>query len=247
MNIDLNCDMGEGCENDAELMAFVSSVNIACGYHAGDGETMRRTADLAVKNGLAIGAHPSYRDRDNFGRSDMDLPPDEIYQIVTEQIGVLSEIVIAAGGKLAHVKPHGALYNRSARDITVAKAIAAAVRDFDSSLILFGLAGSVSLQEAEKLGLGCASESFMDRTYQADGSLTPRTQPNALIASSEIAAVQAASMIFEKVVISTDGSPVPLEVDTICIHGDSPNAVDFAKAVREELNRRGIVVKAVTK
>src|SRR5258708_1504031 len=177
MHIDINCDMGEGVGNDAEIMSFISSANIACGFHAGDEETMKQTIELCIENNVAIGAHPSFYDRKNFGRTDMHLSADEIYDITILQLRAIDKISNKQGEKLSHVKPHGALYNMSAKSQEIAAVIAKAVKDFDEELILFGLSGSYSIMQAKALDLKTASEAFADRTYQDDGSLTPRSQP----------------------------------------------------------------------
>lgn len=243
--IDINCDMGEGCPNDAELMDYVSSVNIACGAHAGNAEIMLRTVEYAVDKGVAIGAHPGYPDRKNFGRFALEMSHSEIYDLVTHQFNTLKQIADDAGGEIKHIKPHGALYNQSARDGNIAAAIAQAVFDIDPKLILFGLSGSVSILEAEKLGLITASEVFADRTYQSDGSLTPRTQTNALIHDTNIAIAQVLQMINEGAVTGTDDSVIPITADTICIHGDGDNALEFAIAVRQSLTAANINVAAI--
>lgn len=244
LSVDLNCDMGEGYPNDAALMDYVSSVNIACGFHAGDDATMRTTVKAAIEKGVAIGAHPSYPDRENFGRTAMSLAPDEIREIVTEQIQILQAVCDADGGKLTHVKPHGALYNHSAKDPAIAAAIARAVRDHDPKLILFGLSGSVSIGEAQKIGLQTASEAFADRTYRSDGSLTPRSEANALIIDTVVAAEQAFRMISNGCVIAAGGELVAIEADTICIHGDGEHALDFAAAIHKKLTENGVRIKA---
>ncbi|MEP6946027.1 MAG: 5-oxoprolinase subunit PxpA [Acidobacteriota bacterium] len=233
--VDLNCDMGEGCLNDAELMEFVTSVNIACGSHAGDAETMRATVELAKAKNIAIGSHPSFPDRVNFGRSIMSLQPSEIYTAVRQQTLTLMNVCEDARTVLDHVKPHGALYNLSARDRATAAAIAASVRDVDASLILFGLAGSLSISEAERAGLRTASEAFADRTYQPDGSLTPRDHDDALITGAADAAAQALSIVWDRRAFATDGAKVAIMADTICIHGDGPNAVDLARTIHDTL------------
>ena len=231
-SVDLNCDMGEGCGNDAELMPYVSSANIACGFHAGDAVTMRQTAELAHSHGVVIGAHPGYRDLENFGRTPMNLPAREVFDIVVEQVAAMSDVCRNIDAKLNHVKPHGALYNQAAKDPELAAAIVEAVKSFDDGLIFYGLSGSVMISAAEKVGLRTASEVFADRTYQSDGSLTPRTLSNALIDDAEIAAKQVVEMVNSGSVIATNGSVVPIKADTICIHGDGKYAVNFAIAVR---------------
>ncbi len=234
--------MGEGCGNDAELMKLISSTNIACGFHAGDRATMTDTVELAVVHNVAIGAHPGYQDLKNFGRTPMSLPPKEVFAIVVEQIDELRKICADRGAVLHHVKPHGALYNQAAKDRELAAAIAEAVASIDRGLILYGLSGSTLISEAESAGLKTASEVFADRTYQGDGSLTPRTQSDALITDSEASAAQALRMIRSGTVTSTTGEIVPIKADTLCIHGDGEHAVEFAKAIREALAITGVSV-----
>ncbi len=245
LTIDLNCDLGEGCGDDAELMRFVSSTNIACGYHAGDRDTMRRTIDLALEYGVAIGAHPGYLDRENFGRTAMELPLDEIRKLVTDQVVALKEIADAAGATVSHVKPHGALYNQAARDRELAGAIADAVAAIDPRLILFGLSGSFSISAGKARGLQTASEVFADRTYQSDASLTPRSDPNALIEETDVAITQVLNMIKYGRVRSTDGVMVKITAETACLHGDGEQAVEFARALNAKLAEEGIAIKAL--
>ena len=235
--VDINCDLGEGCDNDAELMHFISSANIACGYHAGDRETMKRTVELAMVNGVAIGAHPGYLDRDNFGRTTMSLSSHELIDLVTEQLHAMRAVCDSMGAKLYHVKPHGAMYNQAAKDREMAASIAEAVRAFDRELVLYGLSGSFLISEAETAGLKTASEVFADRTYQADGTLTPRSQPGALIADVQQAIDQVMQMVETQTVIAMTGEIVPIRAETICIHGDGEHAVEFARAIHEALTR----------
>jgi UPF0271 protein len=248
--IDLNCDMGESfgawkMGNDEALMEIISSANIACGFHAGDASIMRKTARLAIQKNVAIGAHPAYQDLQGFGRRNMQLSPQEVYDICVYQIGAMFGTVRALGGKLHHVKPHGALYNMAAKDPNLAKAIAEATKAIHPNLILYGLSGSHLISEAEKIGLQTASEVFADRTYQNDGNLTPRTQPNAMIENTQEAVNQVIMMIEKQCVISTDGSEVPLKADTVCIHGDGTYAVEFAEELRRELIVRNIIIKTI--
>jgi 5-oxoprolinase (ATP-hydrolysing) subunit A len=231
MKPDINCDIGEGIGNDELIMPFISSANIACGYHAGDAATMWQTVEAVVKHKILIGAHPSFLDRKNFGRTEMDLDKEEIYDLVTQQLIILNEITSELDTKLHHVKPHGALYNMSARDALLANTIAKAVKDFDTSLILFGLSGSHSISEAKAIGLQTASEVFADRTYQDDGSLTPRSQPNALIEDTDKVVQQILQMIKEGKVTTVSGKIIPIVAETICIHGDGKQAVQFAKNI----------------
>ena len=231
MRPDINCDMGEGIGNDELIIPFINSANIACGYHAGDAVTMQQTVELCVKYNVAIGAHPSFFDRTNFGRIEINIDSAEVYDLISQQLFVLNEIVTGFDIKLHHVKPHGALYNMSAGDAELANTIARAVKDFDASLILFGLSGSQSIIEAKVIQLNTASEVFADRTYQDDGSLTPRSQPNALIEDTDKAIQQVLQMIKEGTVTTISGKIIPIVAETICIHGDGKHAVEFAKAI----------------
>ena len=223
--------MGEGIGNDELIIPFINSANIACGYHAGDAVTMQQTVELCVKYNVAIGAHPSFFDRTNFGRIEINIDSAEVYDLISQQLFVLNEIVTGFDIKLHHVKPHGALYNMSAGDAELANTIARAVKDFDASLILFGLSGSQSIIEAKVIQLNTASEVFADRTYQDDGSLTPRSQPNALIEDTDKAIQQVLQMIKEGTVTTISGKIIPIVAETICIHGDGKHAVEFAKAI----------------
>lgn len=244
MNPDINCDMGEGIGNDELIMPFITSANIACGYHAGDPETMWKTVELAIKHSVMIGAHPSFLDRNNFGRSEMNLDKGEVYGLVIQQLVILKEIVTGLDAKLHHVKPHGALYNMSAKDAALANCISKAVKDFDASLILFGLSGSHSISEAKAIGLATASEVFADRIYQDDGSLTPRSQPKALIEDADKAVQQVLQMIKEGTVTTVSGKTIPIVAETICIHGDGEHAVEFAKAIHESLVKNSILISS---
>ena len=245
-SIDLNCDLGEGYGNDAELMPLISSANIACGYHAGDADTMKRTVELALKHNVAIGAHPGYADRDNFGRTPLNLHAAEVTDIVSNQIAALSRIAQAAGSRLKHVKPHGALYNQSAKDPELAAVIAKAVKQVEAKLVLFGLSGSHSISEAERIGLRTASEVFADRTYQNDGTLTPRTDAHAMISDEYIAVEQVLDMIKYGRVRSTDAIMIRIIADTVCIHGDGVRAVEFASLMRRKFDEYEISVRAFT-
>lgn len=242
---DLNCDMGEGAGNDAALMPFISSANIACGFHAGDPATMRRTVALAKTHGVAIGAHPSFPDRENFGRAEMQCSAQQVYEWTKEQIALLNEVAVQEGVSLHHVKPHGALYNMAARDASLAAAIARAISDTDRGLILYGLSGSQLISEGKAAGLKTASEVFADRTYQNDGSLTPRKLPNALIATVEAAIGQALQMVLHKEVVPVNGKAISLAAETICIHGDGMHAVAFAKQINHSFQQHHIVIKAL--
>lgn len=234
---DLNCDMGEGMGNDEAIMPFITSANIACGFHAGNGNIIRHTLSLALQHGVHIGAHPSFRDKENFGRKEMHPGHDKLYAIVLEQLIKIDLIAKEKGATLHHVKPHGALYNMAARDAEMASTIADAVKDFNEELILYGLSNSFLISEAKALGLKTASEVFADRTYQNDGSLTPRSQPNALIEDDEQCMRQVLQMIQQGTVTTTSGSVLPIVADTICIHGDGKHAVRFAKKIHEALKQ----------
>ena len=244
MFIDLNADLGEGAGNDEALLALVSSANIACGWHAGDAKTMRECVRWAIANGVAIGAHPSFPDRENFGRSTMQLPPEEIYAGVLYQIGALAAIVKGEGGQLSHVKPHGQLYNQAAQDPVLADAIVDAVRRFDPNLKFFGLAGSLMISAAERAGLQAVEEVFADRGYMPDGSLVPRSQPGALIEDEERSLAQTLSMVREHKVTAIDGSSVAVNAQSVCLHGDGAHALAFARRIRERLTAEGIAIKA---
>jgi UPF0271 protein len=260
--IDLNCDMGEGMETDAAIFPFISSANIACGGHAGDADTMRRTVELALVHGVAIGAHPSYPDRTGFGRADIlgvSLRPEDLAKLLFEQLHRLQSICREFGLRLRHVKPHGALYNRAARDVSVAELVVQAITDLDPSLFLYGLSGSVMEPVATAAGLAFVSEVFADRAYMPDGSLMPRTQPGALITDGELAVAQVLRMVREGYVIAggpaaasagSDGSGdpqardgalrVPIRAETVCLHGDGAHAVEFAALIHGALTAEGV-------
>ncbi len=226
--------------DDAALMDYVSSVNIACGFHAGDATVIRKTVETAINKDVYIGAHPSFPDLQGFGRREMRLSATEIFDLVLYQVSALKGVCEAFGGKLHHVKPHGALYNQAAKDAEIAKAIAEAVKITDKNLIFYGLSGSFLISEAEKLGLRTASEVFADRTYQPDGTLTPRNQQNALIKDSNQAIAQVLKMIFDQKVTATNGEKIALKAETVCIHGDGAHSLEFAKKINAELTKCGI-------
>jgi UPF0271 protein len=247
--IDLNCDMGEGfgayaMANDEQLMDHITSANIACGYHAGDPAIMQRTVRLAIEKGVAIGAHPGLPDLQGFGRREMKITESEAYQMCLYQIGALSAFVKAANGVLNHIKPHGALYNMAARDPGLAKAIAAAIGDFDPKLKLYALAGSQMISAAKALGLETVSEVFADRTYQDDGSLTPRSAPNSLIIEETKSIEQVLMMVKESKVLSLNNKRVSIVAETICLHSDGAHALAFAEKIAQVLNTNGITVEA---
>lgn len=246
--IDLNCDMGESygawpMGNDDAVLGYVSSANIACGLHGGDPATMRKTVAAALARQVALGAHPGLPDLVGFGRRTMQITPQEAYDMVVYQIGALAGVAATQGARLHHVKAHGALYNMAAKDAELARAICQAVRDVDSGLVLYGLAGSHLVRAAQGLGLRSASEVFADRTYQDDGSLTPRSRADAMIEDLDAAVAQVLRMVREGVVRSVDGHDVPVQADTLCLHGDQPNAVVFAKGISQALRDAGIAVR----
>lgn len=247
--IDLNCDMGEAFGNytmpdDEKLMDYISSANIACGFHAGDFSVMQRTVQMAARKGVAIGAHPGLPDLQGFGRREVKLSPAEAYQITLYQIGALHGFVKAADARLNHVKLHGALYNMAAKDAELAKATAQAVADFDASLTLYALSGSEMIKAAQNLGLKTTSEVFADRTYQDDGSLTPRSHPNALIGDEDEALQQVLAMVMSQQVTSVNQHKIHIQAGTLCLHGDGAHALKFAKLVSEKLKAENILVKA---
>ncbi|CQJ48960.1 5-oxoprolinase subunit PxpA [Yersinia rohdei] len=244
MNVDLNADLGEGCANDQALLQLVSSANIACGFHAGDAQTMRQSVRWAIEYGVAIGAHPSFPDRENFGRTAMQLPPETVYAQVVYQLGALAAIVKAEGGVMQHVKPHGMLYNQAARDPQLADAIAQAIKAVDPSLRLVGLAGSELIRAGERAGLATRQEVFADRRYQPDGTLVPRNQSDGLIESDELALSQTLAMVLRHQVQANDGSWVAVQADTVCVHGDGAHALAFARRLRDSFQQENIKVTA---
>lgn len=243
--IDLNADVGEGVGRELELIPLLSSANVACGLHAGDDETMRATVRLARTHGVAVGAHPSFPDRGGFGRREMTLPARDVEECVAAQIRRLRDIAGAEGVRLQHVKPHGALYNMAARDAALAAAIARATAAIDSTLILVGLAGSALLDEAARLGLRTAGEAFADRAYRADGTLLPRSEPGSVIHDGSAVAARALALVREHAVVAADGSRVPIHAETICVHGDTPDAAGLAARIRQTLLDSGVELKAI--
>jgi 5-oxoprolinase (ATP-hydrolysing) subunit A len=242
LTTDINCDMGEGIGNDAQLMPFISSANIACGYHAGSAATMQQTVQLSIRHRVAIGAHPSYNDRANFGRSNINLPPDEVYDIVCRQIKTLAAVCNSNNAPLHHVKPHGALYNTAAKDLPTAQAIARAVKDCGAGLILYGLPGTCMQLAATEAGIVFAGEAFADRSYQPDGTLTPRQQPGALISNTADVVKQALQLVQTKTVTAITGQVISADAATICIHGDGEHALEFAQAIHSAFSNAGIII-----
>jgi UPF0271 protein len=244
--VDFNCDLGEG-DDDAALMPYLSSASIACGWHAGDAPTMRRAVALCLQHGVAIGAHPSWPDREGFGRREQEHAPAQAYAFVLYQVGALAGLARAAGAALHHVKPHGALYNQAARDPALADAVARAVRDFDPGLVLYGLAGSALTAAGAGRGRRVAHEAFAERRYEADGRLTPRSQPDAVIHDVDLAAQQVAQMLRAGRVTARDGREVAVRADTVCLHGDRPDAPAFAAALRASIEGAGFAVRSMAR
>jgi UPF0271 protein len=249
LSIDINCDMGESThlwhydiEKDSRLLSYVSSINLACGYHAGDAYTMHVLAEAAITAGVAVGAHPGFADRNNFGRTNQVLSLEQIYDLIIYQIAALDGFLRVMHSRLHHVKPHGALYNMAAKDTVMAEAICKAVYDYDSRLVLYGLSGSKLIEAATATGLTTCSEVFADRTYQDDGHLTPRTEPNAMIEDTHQSLQQVLQMVTRKTVTSVNGRDVPIWADTVCVHGDSSNALKFVKEIRDMLMLHDIKV-----
>jgi UPF0271 protein len=250
MQIDINCDMGESfgpwpMGADDQVMPHITSANIACGAHAGDPQVMRRTVRLARDAGVAVGAHPGFADLQGFGRREMQVPPQEVEDSVLAQIGALAAIARAERTALRHVKAHGALYNMAARSRPLADAIARAIAAFDPSLIMFGLPGSAMLDAGRDAGLRVAAEGFADRAYQPDGSLTPRSQPGAVIHDPDAVVSRAVRMVREGIVLTASGQEIPLRIDTICVHGDTPGAHQLTRRIRAGLEAAGVAVRSL--
>lgn len=242
-HVDLNVDLAEGCGNDERLLQLVSSANVACGLHAGDYNEMRKAIHWAKENGVRVGAHPSFPDRENFGRTTMHLPDDELKACLRYQLGAVKALCQAENVPLHYVKPHGALYNQAAKDPALARLIAETVKSFDPNLKLMGLSGSLMLTVAAEIGLGVIAEVFADRHYLADGSLVPRTRPDALVESDEKAIAQVLQMVEQQAVTSVEGFTIPIQADSICLHGDGAHAVEFAEKIRIALAERHIQIQ----
>ncbi|MCY6369189.1 LamB/YcsF family protein [Clostridium ganghwense] len=248
--VDLNCDMGESfgaykIGNDEEILQFITSANIACGFHGGDPSVMNKTVKLALEKNVAVGAHVGFQDLVGFGRRNMHISPREVYDITVYQIGALYGFVKAYGGRMNHVKPHGSLYNMAARSEELSRAIVEAVYKVNPELILFGLSGSKLVKEGQKVGIKVANEVFADRTYTDKGTLTPRKEENALIDDRNEASKQVIRMIKDRKVISASGNEIDIKADTICIHGDGEHALAFARRIRDELKNNDIIIKSI--
>ena len=242
--IDLNSDLGEGAGHDHEILDLVSSANIACGFHAGDPASIFATIQAALERGVSLGAHPSFPDRENFGRTEMALPPAEVYANVAYQIGAFQSLARAAGGRMNHVKAHGALYNMAARDRALADVIANAAFALDPKLILFAPSTGELEPAAAEVGLQTASEVFADRNYLADGSLVPRTDSNAFVHDPIEAAERIIRILAEGKVRAIDGTDVEIFATTVCVHGDNPQAVEFVRRVRRRLELEDVEIAA---
>lgn len=250
LSIDLNCDMGESfgawkMGHDEEVLPFITSANIACGFHGGDPTVMRETVQAAIGSGVALGAHPGLPDLVGFGRRKMDISPQDAYDMVVVQVGALAGVAASQGGRLNHVKAHGALYNMAVKNEELAKAIAQAVYDVDRSLVFYALASSALVGAAKRAGLQVAEEVFADRSYQSDGTLTSRLQPNAMIVDIDVSIRQVLRMIREEKIRTVQGGDIDVRPDTLCIHGDQPGAPAFAKAIHQALEAEGIAVRAI--
>jgi len=240
--IDFNCDLGEGCGDDAAIVPCISSASIATGGHAGDARSMREAIALCLRHGVAVGAHPSFLDREHFGRRELSLPPADVHALVRAQIEQLAVLCVEAGTTLAHVKPHGALYNLAARDAASARAVAQAVFDCDPRLWLYALAGSELARAGAALGLAVAQEVFAERAYAAGGGLVPRAHPGAVIEDLDAALAQVRGMLRNGIVTSIDGHALPIRADTLCLHGDRADAAAFATALRDALRAEGFAI-----
>ena len=245
--IDLNCDLGESFGNykiglDDEVIRHISSANVACGFHASDPLVMQKTVALAKENGVCIGAHPGFPDLVGFGRRNMSVSPSEAKALVQYQIGALDAFCKAAGVKLCHVKPHGALYNMAGKDEILAQAVCEGIFEYDSNLILLGLSGSKMIEAGKKIGLRTASEVFADRAYEADGSLVARSKPGAVITDENLAVLRVVEMVKNGRVTSITGNEIEIKADSICLHGDGVKAVEFAKRIKEELLKNDVEI-----
>lgn len=245
--VDLNADLGESfgaytIGMDSEVLRYITSANVACGFHAGDPVVMKKTLALAKERNTAVGAHPGFPDLQGFGRRNMVISPDEAYAYTVYQVGALAAFAKAARLSLQHVKPHGAFYNMAAKDAALAEAICQGVKDVDENLILLGLAGSEHIRAAEKVGLKAASEVFADRGYMEDGTLVPRKMEGAVIHDRAFAIERTVRMVKEGVVETLSGKLIPIKADSICVHGDNPDAIGFVKDIREALEQGGVTV-----
>ncbi len=243
LSIDINCDMGEGMHNDAALMPYISSANIACGYHAGNEATIKRTIELAMEHNVAIGAHPSYQDKENFGRLSQSISLIELAELISDQLSLFEKITTQMGCRIHHVKLHGALYNDCAKDPLSSKIVAQTLQAIDPSILLYGLSGRHTIKEAKKVGLKCVHEAFADRSYQANGQLTPRHLDHALITDPIEASKQVVTMILDQEIKTAEGSRIEVIAETVCIHGDQPEALMIAAHLHDTLQQYQIEIK----
>ena len=252
MEININCDLGESSklhstENDPLLLEIVNSANIACGYHAGDKQTMEKTIEISKKNNVSIGAHPSFNDPENFGRKRLNLPTNEIKKLVIDQINILSKIADSKGTKITHVKPHGALNNMACENFDLAKVISEAIIQVNKELIFLVPTGSQMEKAGKKLGIKIAAEIFADRNYEDDGNLVSRSKNNAMITDPEIAKKHVIKMVENQALNCYSGKQIPCEIDSICVHGDGKSAVSTAEKIKEGLIKSGIILKPLNK
>ena len=252
MEININCDLGESSklhstENDPLLLKIVNSANIACGYHAGDKPTMEKTIEISKKNNVSIGAHPSFKDPENFGRKRLNLPPSEITKLVINQIKILSDVANKTGMKVTHVKPHGALNNMACENYDLAKVISESIIQVNKELIFLVPTGSQMEKAGKKLGMKVAVEIFADRNYEDDGNLVSRSKDSALIVDPEIAKKHVIKMVQNQAINCYSGKQVPCEIDAICVHGDGSSAVNTAKQIKEGLIKSGVTLKPLNK
>ena len=252
MEININCDLGEtskfcSTENDPLLLGIVNSANIACGYHAGDKPTMKRTIEVSKKNGVSIGAHPSFNDPDNFGRKRLNLPPLEIKKLIIDQINILNEIAEKDSMKVTHVKPHGALNNMACENFELANTIAKAINNINKNIIFLVPTGSQMEIAAKKLNMKIACEIFADRNYEDDGNLVSRSKDHALITDPEVAKKHVLSMVKNQALNCYSGKQIPCEIDSVCIHGDNQSSLATAKSIRENLMSNGLILKPLNK
>ena len=250
--IDLNCDLGESfgaytIGMDEEVIKVVSSVNIACGFHASDPVVMRKTVERAISANIGIGAHPGFYDLMGFGRRNMNISPSEAYAYVTYQLGALNAFCVQQGAKIDHVKPHGALYNMAGKDYELAKGICQAIYDFDPDIILLGLSGSQMINAGRDIGLRCANEFFADRAYEDDGSLRARTKEGAMVEDENEAIERVVKVVKTGKVTTYSGNEIDLKIDSICVHGDNAHALEFVRTIRDRLTKEGIEIASLSK
>ena len=252
MEININCDLGEKSKHhsnkhDPELLRIVNSANVACGFHAGDEETMKQVVTISKKNGVSIGAHPSFNDPENFGRSRMNLSTNEIKKLIFDQYEILQDIAIKQDEKVSHIKPHGALNNMACEDIELAMILAKTINEIDKDLIYLVPTGSKMEEAAKKLNMKIACEIFADRNYEDDGNLVSRKKPNALITDPELAKIHVLSMVKNQAINCHSGKQIPCEIDSVCIHGDNESSLSTAKSIRDNLLNNGLKLVSLNK